>query len=205
VELTGAAVHVWRVEVGRGAEPALLSADERARAASYARDADRDRFVAARGALRRILAGYTGRAAAAIRFAHDDRGKPLAVDGLELGVSHSGDLALVAIARRPIGVDVEAHREVDVERLAATFAASTRDELRALAGPQQRAAFFRCWTRHEARAKCVGLGLALAHDPAPAGWWIESLAIDAGYSAAIAARGEPGELIMRTLDAAAPS
>jgi hypothetical protein len=185
-------LHVWRVE-----------------------PAGDDRRAGARRALAAILAEYLGdvedasapsdvaratatsaRAVAEVELRIGEDGKPhlaVAPERLSFNLSHSGDLALVAIA--PGGVDVG----VDLERLrprrdfvrlaerwlppadATTVAAATP-------GPEREATFYAAWTRHEARVKCVGSGLG-GPPPDPEIIAIQ-LPIDAGYAAAAAV--DPG-------------
>jgi 4'-phosphopantetheinyl transferase len=121
----------------------------------------RRRFVAAHAALRLILGAYLDLAPDALAFALGEHGKPslrqpLDPDGarLEFNLAHSGDLALVAVARdHPVGVDVERWSEVEHLELAERFFSRTeRDALRALASVAEQldAGFFAAWTRKEA-------------------------------------------------------
>jgi 4'-phosphopantetheinyl transferase len=145
----------------------LLDDAERARAAQRAFAHDRDRFVAAHAALRRILAQYLGAAPAALRFSTDANGKPHVVGmrsaALGWNLSHSADLALVAVAADQVGVDIECPRPlVDLPALAQRCL--TESESGELAACQEEArigAFLSGWTRKEACMKAVGAGLAL--------------------------------------------
>lgn len=71
-------VHVWWIALGEVAAEALavLTSEELARAARFRREPDRDRWMAARAALRHILAGYTGLVAAELVFRQGRSGKP---------------------------------------------------------------------------------------------------------------------------------
>jgi 4'-phosphopantetheinyl transferase len=177
---------------------------------------DRERFVAARSGLRRILGRYLGCPADAVAFRLGSHGKP-ALDHdeppLSFNLSHSGDLALLAVVRRgEVGVDVEREQAtIDVESMAARwFSAAEQRALLALPPEARAAAFFRGWTRKESYIKAHGEGLSLpldrftvsldegAHvgftcdDPAEAGrWWLCALPIDVGYAAALTVEGGP--------------
>lgn len=149
---------------------------------------------AARGALAAILAGYLGGAAEATTGT-DENGKPrlaAAPERLSFNLSHSGALALVAIAPGGIevGVDVERLRpRRDLVRLAERWlpAGDATAVAGAPAGARREAAFYAAWTRHEARVKCAGTGLA---GPAPRPEVIaRQLEIDPGYAAAVALDG----------------
>lgn len=166
-------VHVWRAK--SSGECALdwevLDALERRRAERLVQPLHRRRFVAAHGFLRHLLAAYLGCAPRALRFATGATGKPWvvepAVPHCGFNLSHSGDLAVVAIARdQRIGIDIEcADPMADMERLVMRFfAASEAQGWRALASAQRTAGFFRLWTRKEAFMKATGAGLALGLD-----------------------------------------
>jgi 4'-phosphopantetheinyl transferase len=215
------AVHVWRValddESRVGGAWGLLSSEERARADRLHADAHRRRYVLAHGALRALLAAYLDAAPSAISYTLGAHGKPaLAVrDGVRAGVefnlSHSRDIALVAVARgQPVGVDVQ-HWSDSVEHLRLAerfFSPHEREALRALLheSDQLSGAFFAAWTRKEAYVKATGYGIArgLHHfdvslapgeharlladrlDPdAPARWSMTALEPAPRYSAAV--------------------
>lgn len=160
---------VWRFDLDlvEAVEPALrgegpLAAAELERAARFAFEHDRRRFAAARLGLRRILGAILGVAPAAlvIDAAPLQRPRLAGAAGLDFNLSHSGRLALLAVARAaPLGVDVEEWRSVpDAVALAGRL--FTRGERAALAA-DPRDAFLTCWTRKEAVLKSTGLGLSV--------------------------------------------
>jgi 4'-phosphopantetheinyl transferase len=166
-------VHVWSIDLHEAAlaiDPlaSTLSSDERHRAKRFYFDRDRQRFVCARGVLRCLLAGYLDVNPAAIRFTYATHGKPQLVPtrarSLSFNLSHSHDLALIAVAPAHIdvGVDVELIRPVpEMQTIAASFfAPSEAARLDAMPTDVSAAAFFRCWTRKEAYLKAVGEGLS---------------------------------------------
>lgn len=150
----------------------VLSADERARAARFVFDRDRRRFTVTRACLRILLAKCCDVPPATIRFAYGTNGKPsLALDiaksPVHFNVSHSQDLALIAMARDvALGVDVEAVRPVpDLLDIASRYFTPAEAETIVTAPPHQReVTFFLCWTRKEAVAKSLGDGLSIALD-----------------------------------------
>jgi 4'-phosphopantetheinyl transferase len=101
-----------------------------------------------------------------MRFAAGRHDKPqLDLPGAPaFNMSHSGRWALIGIGgQAPIGVDIEAPREMDdlmalAER---NFTASECRELRAVPEAGRLRAFLRCWTRKEACLKAVGSGLSI--------------------------------------------
>jgi 4'-phosphopantetheinyl transferase len=150
-----------------------LSADELARAKRLRLPADRHRFIASRGALRQILSGYLNTEAQRLRFRYGPHGKPslagpaepcpLEQPPLHFSLSHSADLALVAVSRgRRVGVDVErVCADVSSEVVARCFSRREQDELQSLPAHIQHLAFFDCWTRKEAYLKARGEGLSI--------------------------------------------
>ena len=141
----------------------VLPTEEKDRAASLTPIAAR-RFVVARGILRTLLSGFTGRSAEKLRFRYGNSGKPSLVDGdnIHFNITHSADLGLFAFAPdRSVGVDVENERPVRrLLDVAQRFMSD--DELRALVNtaPDERdAAFLRSWVVREARLKAEGKGV----------------------------------------------
>ena len=108
-----------------GENESLLSYAERARAARFATDDLRRRYVAAHAFVRRALAAHTGADAAALRFDAGAFGKPQLIDfpQVHFNLSHSGDWALCVISDDgPVGVDIEVVRPLDEhDDLAARF------------------------------------------------------------------------------------
>jgi hypothetical protein len=80
-ELGEETIHIWGVHVPgmldrMDALQGLLSAKEQEKAARFHRNADRQSSIAARGALRILLSGYTGTLASEIEFNYSKNGKP---------------------------------------------------------------------------------------------------------------------------------
>jgi 4'-phosphopantetheinyl transferase len=144
----------------------LLSADEKDRGNRFYRERDRRRFIVAHGAVRTILAEYLQADPREVRFASGRSGKPfLPATSLRFNLSHSGELAVVAVGfEREVGIDIEEHRDVsDALQIAVRFfAASETERLQRIADDPVMLAtsFLRCWTRKEAFVKAVGQGLS---------------------------------------------
>lgn len=156
--------------------------------------------------LRRVLALYLGEAEGEISLSRDERGKPhLAADPdrLAFNLSHSDGLTLVAVSHgREIGVDVErAKPERDLVALAERALGPEDATVVRGAGDSERTrVFYELWTRHEARLKCLGIGLAgTPRWPSPP-VAVESLPIDPGYAAALAVTGNAVPIRCWTLD-----
>jgi 4'-phosphopantetheinyl transferase len=189
-------VHLWLADLAAPGWPpaSTLPPEERERARRMRVPQARDRWVAARWALRRVLGLYLDCDPADVCLRVAEHGKPaLAGDGsLRFNLSHSGPRALVAVAlEREVGVDIE---EVAPDRDIAGLAriAFSPDEaaaLEAVPAPRRPAAFHQAWVRKEAIAKCLGVGLA-AEPPAGA-VWVTPVEAGADVAAALATSGGP--------------
>jgi 4'-phosphopantetheinyl transferase len=180
-------------------------------------DRDRDRFIAARAMLRRVLAGLVGADPAELRFLYGRAGKPALSTGPQFSLSHSDDLGALAVAYDlEIGIDVERLRPIEPELADRFFAEDESAALRALAEPARTRAFFACWTRKEAYVKSLGDGLLapldrfsvsldeparllwVEGDPgAPARWRLAHLEPARGFVGAIAAPSPAWRLVRR--------
>jgi len=156
----------------------LLDETERRRWAAYRRDEDRQRFVVGCALAKTALARYIGQCPAEVRFDRTcgqcggPHGKPVVEGGsVQHSVAHSGDLVAVAVARVPVGVDVEQldgrphplDGDGDPEALARlVLAASERAGLAAVPPDGRARAFLVAWTRKEAVTKATGDGLRAA-------------------------------------------
>jgi 4'-phosphopantetheinyl transferase len=180
-------VHVWAVRLGKAAKPG-------------------SRSLVSHAALRLVLGELTGTAPQSLRFERRcghcggaGHGKPHLSNrsDLDFSISHSGGLALIALARgRRVGADIERVRQrTDVLAIArGSLSARERETIESWGtDARRREAFFRCWTRKEAYLKALGVGLAggLDTDPdAAPGWQVRSLRAPPGYMAAVAAEGQ---------------
>jgi 4'-phosphopantetheinyl transferase len=209
-------IHVWLADL-EDADIRLeycadcLSPMERDRAARFKFARDRKRYLIAHGALRSILAMYLDVDAAAIDFDSGPAGKPkltrnLTGSDVEFNLSHSGEVALIALTRgEEIGVDVERVREDFAFKPIAQrfFTANEVAALEDLPVDLQREAFYKCWTSKEALLKAKGTGLSGSLDEvqivlttdagvrvtfAAGEWCLTELSLISGYAAALAAK-----------------
>jgi 4'-phosphopantetheinyl transferase len=196
-----------------------LSAAERARGRRFRSATDARRFCAGRGWLRGVLAAELGCRPAAVPLV-DGAGKPcLAGTGPHFSLSRAGDLVVIAVASREVGVDVEVVAG-ETTVLEAARVACTPSEARALdrLQPGARAeAFLGLWTAKEAYLKGRGVGLAVAPDRVEVGvegadglapvrlagetgpprWWLRRLSPAPGYLGAVAAEGRGWDVEVR--------
>lgn len=221
-------VHIWAVSLAQppgtvNTLEQLLTAEEQARAQAFKFPRLRERYIAGRGQLRRLLGQYLKLNPERVEFDYTPRGKPSlkpgsGAEGCHFNVAHSDELALIAISTTaPVGVDVELIRPMpDAEGIAERFF-SPRElaALRSVALAARDAAFFRLWTRKEAWLKATGDGiaeslakievaflaeepprvLAVAGDPLAAdAWSLCHLQPAAGFVGALATRCRPVRL-----------
>ena len=156
-----------------------------------------------------MLGRYLDQPPVALRFETRADGKP-SLPGdppLRFNVSHSGDLAAVAVARgREVGVDVERRRAVHGEAGVADRIMSESELARYRALPEgERGDFLlRLWARKEALVKVSGVGLraslrAVPFEPAEdARFAVVDLDVP-GYAAAVAAEGQDWTVVVQEL------
>lgn len=224
IDLDSQDVHVWLLYLPsyRKAVSLLysfLAPDELEKVQRLRIDSLRERAAVTRGCARLILSLYTDQSPRAVRFSYNKYGKPaLTESSVSFNISHSGDLAIVAIAdKRDIGIDIE-HMKTRSNYLAIAerfFSPSEYQWLQALPHAKQLRAFYSCWTQKEAFIKATGQGLFMALDqfeitphssgPAPLRsvawdrdehhhWTLIPLAPWPGYAAACAIKGQSASL-----------
>jgi 4'-phosphopantetheinyl transferase len=216
-DLAAGEAHVWIARLDAlddhaDATTAILDDRERARAANFRFDRDRQLYILGRMTLRRILAAYLDimPAEVLLRAGHHGKpelGPPFGIDALHFNVSHSGDVALYAFTRDgPIGVDVEQTRALpDLDGLADLVLSPREKAIFHALAPTDRQDFFQtAWARKEAYLKALGDGLmrsptsiefgALLGEPgetihdlenSSAGWRVVAWQPMAGYRSAL--------------------
>ncbi|GAA1265142.1 hypothetical protein GCM10009665_63020 [Kitasatospora nipponensis] len=178
-------VEVWRVAVTPGnvvaAQEArsVLDEAEIQRADRFHRAEDRALYQVAHVALRRLLGQRLGLPADALPFRRAAcpgcgqlHGRPEVASAhpLEFSLSHADGLAVIALARHPIGADVERRAAFEKQAgadVAGQFHPAERAELAEVArlAPERwTAAALRCWVRKEAYLKGTGMGLGAGLD-----------------------------------------
>lgn len=223
VPLDAREAHVWSVLTDR--VPATdtpldecLSEHERQRASRLRSPVARARFCATRTALRHILSLYAARPAGELEITTSARGKPVLTgqQDLHFSLSHARNVAVIAVAPLPVGVDIEHARQLrNVDRLARRLLHEhTVATLLDLPFERRLAAFLDAWTQREAHVKAVGGGLFHTPDVLPFdvdapddgsvrpvvdydgcdAWSVARFAPAAGFRAAIVVRGHIDKL-----------
>ncbi len=139
----------------------FLSPSERDRSDRYHFEKDRNRFIICRTLLKILLAEYTGLETDKITLESDANKKPYLASHpyVFFNVAHSGDYALIAIAKSPIGIDIEyVNKSFDyTEILPNIFNEIEIEEVDK--SPTKHLAFYDFWTRKEAIVKAIGKGI----------------------------------------------
>ncbi len=209
-------VHIWGVHVPDMLDrldslQALLSKKEQEKAARLHRKSDRQSSIAARGALRVLLSGYTGIPAVDIEFQYSENGKPHLVPPRDIAfnLSHSGDWVVLAFGRnRNIGVDVEKIKwTADVLLIASRYFSPEEIALIQNAADKH-TVFFQLWARKEAYVKACGStlfselgsfsvpinGRELPEVGEKDGWIFQRLEAGSKYAAAVVTDKEPARV-----------
>lgn len=167
-------VDVWFVSVTRLASrvPTLrsvLDATELDRIGRHRHPGDRHRRIVGRGVLRLLLSTYLGEAPEDIAIAQHCRHcggshGPLKVRGIETSLAYDSDLVAYAFSSAPVGVDVEAIRELPWWFALADLVLPARERMaiHALPSQHQASGFLAAWTAREALGKAIGTGIAVS-------------------------------------------
>jgi 4'-phosphopantetheinyl transferase len=148
----------------------LLSPEEVSRANRFSFEREARRYAASHAVLRWLLGRLMRVPPEDVALRAEANGKPVLRDGswgLHFSLSRSGERALVGVAARPLGVDIEClATPLDVEALAGSvFSPREREAFEQTRPGLRREVFFRSWTRKEAILKATGQGLSV---PPPA-------------------------------------
>lgn len=200
-----------------------LSLDEKLRSSKFHFSKDRDRYVVARGKLRKIISEYLNIDAGQVAFSYNRYGKPFCEKqsgSLQFNISHSKEMALVAVTSGAnVGIDIEfINHDIDVMKLAQkAFSQLDASILENLPVDLRNNAFFKGWTRKEAYTKAVGKGFfddsniqevsmlsghsTISFDVVDGNnirkWTVTSLCSGGKYSAALAIEGSIREVRYR--------
>ena len=116
-----------------------------------------------RSLARELLARQFGLAEAAVEIGHEPAGRPLILrprgSGLHLSLATRAGLVAIALAHRPVGIDVE-RVALASEPPLAVLHPGERHWLENLPAPARPLAFAQLWSAKEAYVKALGTGFA---------------------------------------------
>ncbi len=165
-------IHVWFCDFSGisdfGDVHEILSEAEIRRAAQFRSEDARLTFVGAHVFLHRVLGAYLQPSGIQLRFTAENAGKPrldraVHSTDLEFNLSHSHRSAICAVTDSvAVGIDMERPdpKLCEIAMAEQVFSSEELRGLRVLELTERSPAFFRCWTKKEAYAKCKGMGLA---------------------------------------------
>lgn len=160
-------LNLWTVDLDQYADSVTLDglpAEDQRRARPLA-PVDGRRLLARRHAVRELLARASGVAPASLQIAYHPSRKPhLGPSGPSFNMSHSGSTALIGIRRAgPVGLDLERRRPIPENEgiVRNSFTEEEREEWHRATPRHRLDTFLRCWTRKEACAKALGLGVRI--------------------------------------------
>jgi len=167
--LQASELHLWvvRATSDHPRTKNLLSADERSRAERFHSPLIAERWSYFHCALREVLARYTQLRPAELKFDTVKNDKPVvtnAGDNLRFNLSHSHDMALIAISQSfEVGADIERIRPLpNMQNLAVrNFSSCEHDSLLDHPESERGKPFYDIWTRKEAVIKANGAGLKI--------------------------------------------
>ncbi len=210
-EVDAGVVELWEVRLdvsddATASYAADLSTDEARAVSRFIGERARRQYIISRAGARRILSTYVGLEPRAIGFKVGPYGKPALAapneQGIEFNTSHSGSLALIAVARaRQVGVDMEHVRPITKALQVAKrfFSDAEYEMLRDLPDDQRDRAFLSVWVAREGTAKAQGLSVwrGLAKLETPEGWTAVVVDLGPEYVVAVVAAGDDWRVVRR--------
>ena len=216
-------IHVWSFTLDASQDVQLrcygvLSPEERARAARFRFDRDREHFVVAHAYLRFLLGRYCGMRPGDVVLGQSETDKPMVLrHGMQgsdvmFNLTHSHGRGMIAVSKDiPVGIDLEPVRP-DMPHVSLAKRYFSPAEGRAIEQSQgdiQPGLFCRYWVGKESMLKGKGLGLRVpldrcelvlseAEDEGVIHWregsqaevWrVRFLPLDSGWLGAVAAQG----------------
>lgn len=148
----------------------LISEEKQHRVDRFRFMDDKKRTVAGEMLARKAISQWCNVAPESITFGMQEHGKPYAKDlAVEFNISHSGDMVVCAIDNKPIGIDIEQIRPIDLsvakrictdkELLYIFGHTPTEQDFTYTINTEILTRFFELWTEKEAYGKYIGEGL----------------------------------------------
>ena len=148
----------------------LMSEEKKRRVDHFHYEDDKKRTIVGEMLSRRAIAAFCNVPEDSIVFEVAEHGKPYVKNlNIEFNISHSADLVVCVIDTRPVGVDIEKIRSIDLNTAKHIF---TQKEIAYIVGKESierdyntcvdetvLKRFFELWTKKESYGKCVGEGL----------------------------------------------
>ncbi|WP_379155579.1 4'-phosphopantetheinyl transferase family protein [Paenibacillus sp. sgz5001063] len=141
----------------------LLSEERRQRTLRFRRKEDRIRSVLAEALIRTLLIREHRLDNRSLRFAVNRYGKPYLADlpDCQFNLSHAGDYVLCAIDQKPLGIDVEEIKPIDLSIASRFFTPGENQEIQRMPEDRRLDHFYQLWTAKESYIKFKGTGLSM--------------------------------------------
>jgi len=139
----------------------FLNAEELSRAERFHKELDQNRFIICRSVLKFVLAAHSKIDVKKIHIDHHSNKKPYLASHpwLFFNVSHSEDIAVIAISLNKVGIDIEyIPEDFDFTDLLPDIFADN-EILTIQNAIDKKHAFYTLWTRKEAFVKALGKGI----------------------------------------------
>jgi 4'-phosphopantetheinyl transferase len=160
-------IHLWFKDLKQSEQEyrryrKILNIEELKRLEQFFFEKDKRRFLVARGYMKEVIGKYLEIDPHDIVFTTTIYGKPQLIDSINQGVqfslAHSHELAVLAITKSKVGVDIEyIHREINYQNIAKNFFSKSEYQIfTSLTEAQKKEGFYKCWTMKEAIRKVYG-------------------------------------------------
>jgi 4'-phosphopantetheinyl transferase len=201
-------VHLWETSLSVNDDELarmfdILSSVDQWAADEFSHVQARRQYIVSRAMLRQLISGYIGTAPQDIQFTIEGAGKPVLTGqrALDFNLTHSGDLTLFGIARRPLGVDMEQVRELPraIELAKRYFSPAQHEQIAGMPEDRRSWEFLAMWVRREAYAKALGTSVwrALGDRQITTDHTVQFVDYSPEYVAAIAAPGSDWKIVRR--------
>lgn len=148
----------------------LMSLEKKQRVDRFRFTDDKKRTVMGEMLARKAIAEWCHVSVEEIQFGLSEYGKPFAIGlDVEFNISHSGNMVVCAVDNKPVGIDIEQIRPMDLnvarricteKEIAYIFADNLReDEFCKITDFKILTRFFEVWTLKEAYGKYIGTGM----------------------------------------------
>lgn len=148
----------------------LMSEDKKQKVSRFRFDDDKKRSVTGEMLAKKAVEEFCGMSAEDVILRAGENGKPYAENAdVHFNISHSGNIVVCAVNDKPVGIDVEQIRNIELKVAKRVY---THDELFYLFGfhpadedfymvpdEKMRLRFFELWTAKEAYLKYTGEGI----------------------------------------------
>jgi 4'-phosphopantetheinyl transferase len=162
IDLQSDFVHVFTSSIAKtDFSDAYLTEVEKGKRNRFIQQADKDRFTLGRYLIRSILPNYIPDLTPLFELLFIQTNKPYLQDtDVNFNLAHSGELVLLAVSNKPIGIDVEHIKPIKdmTDVMKVCFNEQEIHSINSSPNPQFR--FYEFWTRKEAILKATGQGIA---------------------------------------------